>query len=228
MPRRKEYTSSNARLQPFTERFRKEVDESGGVTSVSEQSGISRNTISYWYYGARTPDAGNLVTIANTFGCSTDYLLGLKDIRTPDPQKHDATSYTGLSEQTVSDLHDVLSKNHNAIKLIEGFIDYFGLHGDTLSQLNRATECAKKAKDGNNNFNESAYYFSESIKRTFGITDTRGSITLPDGVVPLSSADAVEFYIDCITRSFRQFLSNYVKQQSSGEFEEEDNNGKES
>lgn len=105
MGMRKEYTVNNARIPEFTSRFRKKVDEIGGVSKVAELSGISRPTLNFWYNGQRTPDAVSLITLARCFKVSSDYLLGLTDAETPNTQIRAITDFTGLSEKAVNQLH---------------------------------------------------------------------------------------------------------------------------
>lgn len=45
---------------------------------LGEKLGVSQSSVSLWEKGARRPDMGTLVKIANLYGVSTDYLLGSK------------------------------------------------------------------------------------------------------------------------------------------------------
>lgn len=49
---------------------------------LSQETGITQGMISYWKSGERMPSADNLITLADYFGCSVDYLLG----RTNNPE----------------------------------------------------------------------------------------------------------------------------------------------
>lgn len=111
MPQRKEYTSSNARLQVFTDRFRAKVDEVGGVGEASKILKISRPTVSFWYYGERTPDAESLIKIARSFGLTTDYLLGLSDIPATNLDADNAVKFTGLDVESAYYLHDLKNES---------------------------------------------------------------------------------------------------------------------
>lgn len=41
--------------------------------------GVSKQTISGWEHGYRSPDSDNIIALCRTFGCSADYLLGMTD-----------------------------------------------------------------------------------------------------------------------------------------------------
>ncbi len=108
---RREYTVSDARIPEFTSRFRKKVDELGGVTKISELSGISRPTLNFWYNGQRTPDAVSLITLARCFKVSSDWLLGLaeEDNFSNDEKEKLISEYTGLSTKAVQQAHQYIS-----------------------------------------------------------------------------------------------------------------------
>lgn len=65
----------------------------------------TRQTISNWQTGESVPDIIKLADIAQYFGASTDYLLGLSDTKSPDAGAKAAVEYTGLSEEAVERLH---------------------------------------------------------------------------------------------------------------------------
>lgn len=66
---------------------------------------LSRATIGFYLAGQRVPDAVVLKNIATTFNVSVDWLLGLSDISTSNPDARTACAYTGLSEKSVALLH---------------------------------------------------------------------------------------------------------------------------
>ena len=65
----------------------------------------TRQTISNWQTGESVPDIIKLADIAQYFGVSTDYLLGISDTKSPDAGAKAAVEYTGLSEEAVERLH---------------------------------------------------------------------------------------------------------------------------
>ena len=46
---------------------------------MSEEFGVTNQTISLWETGQREPDFDTLVKIAKYFNVTTDYLLGIED-----------------------------------------------------------------------------------------------------------------------------------------------------
>lgn len=108
---RTEYNYNNPRLRVFMERFRKVVDNAGGISNAVELTGISRPTILFWYNGERTPDAVNLKKLSEKFGVSSDYLLGLtnEDNSTNDEKLRMISEHTGLGNDAVIMLDRVSS-----------------------------------------------------------------------------------------------------------------------
>ncbi len=47
--------------------------------TLSEEFGVTNQTISLWETGQREPDFDTLVKIAKYFNVTTDYLLGIED-----------------------------------------------------------------------------------------------------------------------------------------------------
>ena len=47
--------------------------------TLSEEFGVTKQTISLWETGQREPDFDTLVKIAKYFNVTTDYLLGIED-----------------------------------------------------------------------------------------------------------------------------------------------------
>lgn len=60
-----------------SERIRKGLTQS----QLAERVGVSRETVSRWERGATMPSIDRVVSAADFFDCSTDYLLGRTDER---------------------------------------------------------------------------------------------------------------------------------------------------
>lgn len=67
-------------MEKFSERLRDLRKEKGlSIMQVSQATGLSQTAIVYWENGQRVPNAQAVVVLAEFYGVSTDYLLGLKD-----------------------------------------------------------------------------------------------------------------------------------------------------
>lgn len=48
-------------------------------TQLGDSIGVTKQTISSWETGHRSPDGEKISMLCRTLGCSADYLLGLSD-----------------------------------------------------------------------------------------------------------------------------------------------------
>lgn len=94
------------KIQAFSGRFiqlcsqeQKTLDDWGNTFDVTRQ------TITNWQTGESAPNIIALTKIAEYFGVSTDYLLGLSDTKSPEVSARAAIAYTGLSERAINQLH---------------------------------------------------------------------------------------------------------------------------
>lgn len=71
--------------------------------------GKTRQAIGYYADGSSSPDWESLKFISNYFSVSADYLLGLSDVRSSNPNMKIVCDYTGLSEDAVQALRDALA-----------------------------------------------------------------------------------------------------------------------
>lgn len=70
--------------------------------TLANELGFSRQTISQYCSGASDPGLNTLVKIAKYFDVSTDYLLGVSDVKSTDTDLKAVCEYTGLSEDAVN------------------------------------------------------------------------------------------------------------------------------
>lgn len=83
---------------------------------LAKAIGVTDNTISYYLSGARTPNTEQIVKIAQYLGVSTDYLLGMSDIASNEPDIQMIGEYTGLSEKSIAELHfDLRDELHSSV-----------------------------------------------------------------------------------------------------------------
>lgn len=73
--------------------------------------GLSAATIGFYENGNRLPNAADLLRIATVCGVSTDWLLGLSKIESPDTTLQGVCKYIGFMEATVVALHNNVLEN---------------------------------------------------------------------------------------------------------------------
>ena len=93
------------RLPIFTKRFR-ELQDKRSNTDFADFLGLSRQTVGFYCNGDRLPDVITLIQIAEICNVSTDYLLGVTDIKSTDVDIQKACGITGLSEDAIYILQD--------------------------------------------------------------------------------------------------------------------------
>ena len=87
------------------------------ATAVSAETGISQSALSEYISGKkdingnavyRAPDCASLIALSKYFSVSTDYLLGLTNVKTSDADVRDIAQQTGLSESNVTLLRNLV------------------------------------------------------------------------------------------------------------------------
>lgn len=80
----------------------KSLREHSGMTQaeIARQLGISRAGVNAWEMGLSVPSTSYIVVLAQKFGVSTDYLLGVEDTAT--------ISVKGLSQKQVAALIGII------------------------------------------------------------------------------------------------------------------------
>jgi transcriptional regulator with XRE-family HTH domain len=68
---------------------------------MAKATGLSRQTIGFFYNGERLPNFENLSMICKTCNVSSDYLLGLSPTRTNNPDYQNACNLTGLKVHAI-------------------------------------------------------------------------------------------------------------------------------
>ncbi len=87
-----------------------QLREAKGKTQaeVAEELGLnSRETVKQWESWDRHIKARDLIKLSQYYGVSSDYLLGISDVVSPDPDLRSVCEYTNLSEGAVMALRDI-------------------------------------------------------------------------------------------------------------------------
>jgi transcriptional regulator with XRE-family HTH domain len=64
----------------FNQRLKELREEKNlSLSALSKEINVSSTALYYWETGERIPNAQAVITLANYFGVTTDYLLGISD-----------------------------------------------------------------------------------------------------------------------------------------------------
>lgn len=83
--------------KPFVERL-KGLRGSLSQSEFANKIGTKQTTYSSWERGIKEPGISSIISISNTFGVSTDWLLGLSDAR----DRREAPSRAATADPTVA------------------------------------------------------------------------------------------------------------------------------
>ncbi len=167
---------ATSRVPTFQTRFR-ELRGAMTQSEFAEKLGISRPTVGLYESGARIPDAEVLGIIARKCGVSADYLLGLTDIPSNDPDMKMIGDYTGLNQKTLERInwytttHEDNVFNRKALNSILGNAEMYGLLKALLS-----------AVEANRLWNSSGRAVTTSGTKYELPNEDRSKVILPVGV----------------------------------------------
>jgi len=81
---------------------------------LAEKIGVKRTAVSGWECGTREPSISNLVKLANYFGCTIGYLIGVEDNKkTAMPIDIAVNSIENLNIEVLREVYDFLKKNQS-------------------------------------------------------------------------------------------------------------------
>lgn len=110
--------------------------------------GVTDNTISYYVSGKRMPNTEQIIKISKFLNVSSDYLLGLADEPSNNPEINDIKAYTGLTENSIRflnslfcDLKEYNSYISNGGESKNELTARYEHHGYLLHFLNDALAC---------------------------------------------------------------------------------------
>lgn len=89
---------------------------------LARDTGFSKATISGYKNGKYEAKICALAAIARYFGVSTDYMLGLTDVKTVKPDLKSSCEYTHLSDSAVEQLHTADLKKHPLYRDIASYL----------------------------------------------------------------------------------------------------------
>jgi len=105
MPRIKRIHTQDSFNLPFPTRLRQLIEDSGQTQEfIAKQIEVNRQSIGQWKDGTTAPDVYTLVKIANHFGVSADYLLGLTNVQSNKTDIKSVHEKTGLLDMAIENL----------------------------------------------------------------------------------------------------------------------------
>lgn len=186
-----DYAKSDERTkEAFSVRLKKLRTEAGLTQAqLADKLGVSVAALSYYEIQKRVPDIIFLSRVKDFFDVSTDYLLGITDIRKVEGDLKSACEYTGLSEQAILNLRATKhSELYNKSNL--------RLNITFLSMLNYFLTCETLSEDGLL-YRLFLYIIYKSNGHIFNfqtvILSLNGTIRITEYHEPLKPTDLVKF-----------------------------------
>ena len=96
---------------PFAKHFRELVPDAKTANELKDYLGITIQAINQYKQGTAYPKTENLIKIADYFGISVDFLLGITDIPNTDTNMQAVHKFTGLSAGAIGKLQDIYEEN---------------------------------------------------------------------------------------------------------------------
>lgn len=141
----------------------KQLRTNSGYTQnqLAEKLNCNRQKIADWERGKSLPAADDLVLLSKTFQVSTDYLLGIAEIKTTDKDVQFVHKYTGLSEESIAALHaDTIPHKDDIYPQLSTAIDFL-LQGVVLIEFTSLCDM----------FQDYKFFFSKKILLTQKMND---------------------------------------------------------
>ena len=109
---------------------------------AADEMGIKRETLRNWELGKREPKTKDIIKLSNYYGVSSDYLLGLSDIKSTEKNIQTACEVTGLAESAIESLRsselrlipsgvetiNTILENREFINIVESLSTYLWGH----------------------------------------------------------------------------------------------------
>lgn len=139
-------------LSTFANRFKKLREERGlSQSDLAKELNISRGSVSFYENGSRSPDIKVLADICNYFHVSSDWLIGISNVKSPSIEIRAIGTATGLTEGAIKalienhhnkfeknilvDFTNILLESERAVFLAEMFKNIKRMYGTLLEDI---------------------------------------------------------------------------------------------
>ena len=142
------------------------------ITALADKLEISRQAVSQYQDGSTQPNLQSLAEIAKYFGVSTDWLLGLTDMRTPNMDVRAIANYTHLSDKAIERLNSLTAIEGGDMYLIMlsamiESLELYRLIGQIRYYIDRLAEYEASSKDDPAAFDAAEYKIASE---RYGVT----------------------------------------------------------
>ena len=100
----------NKEQNVFKGRFNEIVGADATQEEIAQKIGTSRQNVGNWLSGRSKPDIFALKNIAQAYGVSTDYLLGISGVKTSDAEKKVVCEYAYLTKVIIKAVREEIAK----------------------------------------------------------------------------------------------------------------------
>lgn len=178
---------------------------------------VSVQKVKHWAQADNNLKADELCALADFFGCTPDSILGYTESKAGDKSLQFICDHTGLSDATVSILHE----QQQARSLLNGFIDSFLSSKrlkDILEDVETAISCADIAKreECKTDIHLTATLAQIKSKLNDSNFQYDGLPDLPPGTALVSAKGAETLLVDEATKLFREFLQSFISAKIGG------------
>jgi len=124
-------------FEPDIKKFRNRLNEyrTGTLDETAVELNVGKRTYQDWINPKKEkwPTVDNLIKVSNTYGVTTDYLLGISDYKTP--ENHDIGNEIGLTNEAINKLRQMKQADKTtALQIISDLLTN-PLFNDILSQF---------------------------------------------------------------------------------------------
>ncbi len=200
------------------ERIGKLITEKGITQQVlSDRIGVKRETVVQWLNGSRKIKAEHIIMLCKALDVSADYLLGLSEVESLDPDLRSCCDYTGLSEDEVDYLYRCKNNGDSFLYTLLGMLicDEGAEIGVSLSQ---AGHCAI-VSDIYDDSDIAPFIYSLRAQGHAAAPVTADLPKIPDGSMLLSASDASEFYKEKAVKMFSGLTDRFISRCSKARSE---------